>query len=206
MKFIIASTMFCSCLLALIALTAHAQKKSDYIITAKGDSLPCTVSIPFFNGVLPKYKTNDMDKAVKVDPIEVKEYSTKNGKYIYASAYKSGNKRPEFMEVIEKGKIYLYEVINTYQSYTASTPTYSSSIQNWYISKGDNKAKSLKTSSFFFFDKSRQERKDDFGEMIKDNQAVYDKYITGKKFTFKELRKLIHLYNTGETLPDNNDD
>jgi hypothetical protein len=203
MKLLFTNTSICLFLLTFLTVNVIAQKKSDYVITASGDSLSCTISESFFSSVLPKYKTADMSKAVRVDPLLIKEYSTNNGKHIYASAYMPNAKEPRFSEVLEKGKIYLYEIINEYQSGGFGTaPTYNST-KNWFVSKGSDKMQSLKTSSFFFLDKSRNDRKDDFGEMLKDNRTVYDKYQTDKKFSFKELRKLIHLYNSGIQIEDN---
>jgi len=39
---------------------------------------------------------------------------------------------------------------------------------------------------------------DVLGELLMDNKDVYDKFITDDKFTPKQIRNIIHLYNTGK--------
>jgi len=105
--------------------------------------------------------------------------------------------------VIEKGKISLYEMI--YTTYTGTTTTYSGTMTTntttteWYVSKGSDNVSDIKTSGLFML-KAKQKRKDTFAEMLKDNKNIYDKYLAEDKFSFKQIRNLVHLYNTGKPL------
>lgn len=96
------------------------------------------------------------------------------------------------MTVLEKGKISLYEVI-VYYKYSATT--------YWYVAKNSDKVSLIKTNGLFS-GKGRKERKDDLAEMLKDQPAVYQKYMAEDKFNFKAIRNLVHLYNTGHTLDE----
>ncbi|WP_342645220.1 hypothetical protein [Mucilaginibacter sp. CSA2-8R] len=46
--------------------------------------------------------------------------------------------------------------------------------------------------------KNRKERKSELVQMLADNPAVLEQFYKDEIFTFKELRNIIHLYNTGQ--------
>ena len=50
--------------------------------------------------------------------------------------------------------------------------------------------------------KTRAERKTDFANMLIDNKNVYEKFLADDKFSFEQIRNIIHLYNTGEQYRD----
>ena len=195
------------CTLAISAFLIFSSKvkaQSDYIITQKGDSVPCFISRPFLSKI-DRYKTDNNGKSIKITPLEIKKYYRADHDALYYSVYKTGKDEPEFMPVIEHGKINLFEVIIVSHSgggMMTSANTYSTTY--WYISKGTDTVKELKTSGFIWLGKSKKDRKDIFGDLIKDNKAVYDQYVADDKFSFKQLRKLVHLYNTGAPLKDDN--
>jgi hypothetical protein len=105
------------------------------------------------------------------------------------------------MTVVEDGKINLYEMIVTTTTPGMNGASYSNSNTEWYVSKGTDTAMILKGKLF-----GREKRKNDFAELLADNKAVYDKYMSDDKFGFDEIRNLVHLYNTGEPYkgPDTN--
>jgi len=175
---------------------------ADYVITMKGDTLACRVTFPLFSTGKDNYKTVEMKRSQSILPEEIKEYYVSRKKILFRSVYKPGKKKPIFFRVIENGNINLYEQILTTSSPMAGTSTWSySSTTNWYIAKGSDTVKELKTSGWFL-PRSKKGRKDDFAEMIMDKKDVYDKYIADDKFSFKQLRQLVHLYNTGEWVND----
>jgi hypothetical protein len=187
------------------AVNVYAQ---DYVITAKGDSLPCKISISIFNGS-GSYKTANMSKSVKIKPDEIKTYYLSKKNKLYFSLILPGKTEPQLLQVLERGKINLYEQIIL----TTTVPVYnryggmmggSTSSTFWYIAKGTGEIKELKTSDIVFWGKSKSERKNDFGDMLMDNKSVYDKYIQDAQFGFTQIRNLVHLYNTGQPYVDPN--
>ncbi|MGZ3757178.1 MAG: hypothetical protein ACXVAY_12720 [Mucilaginibacter sp.] len=189
--------IFIANVLLLVAANTFAQQ-TDYVITTKGDTLQCDISFPLFSSA-GKYKVNGSNQSGKLKPDEIKEYYSYRKKTLYRAINKPGTEKPEYALVVEKGKINLYQQVTQYYNYAVNA--YSSNTVQWYVGKGTESVVELKTSGLFF-DKSRKERKDDFADMIKDNKIVYDKYMADGKFTFKQLRKLVHLYNTSEELED----
>jgi hypothetical protein len=189
---------------SVVSLTkTFAQEYPDYVITTKGDSIPCNINKPFFGSI--RYQGASMTKAQKIEPDAVKEYFRSKNNDLQRVVYKEDDTDPLFMKVIEKGKISLYQLIITRTTTTSTattgygSTTTTNSTKTWYIAKGTDSVKEFKTSALFA-SKSRKERKDDFGEMLKDNKAVYNKYIAEDKFSFKQIQNLVHLYNTGQPL------
>lgn len=169
-------------------------KAQDYVITVKGDSIPCRISAPLIGKM--KYKVDSMGESKKIKPDEIREYYIARKNDRERAVYKDSTGRPWFMTVIEKGRISLYQVITIYYHNGLTT-----SSTEWYVGKGSDYVSDLKTSSLFSL-KSKRKRKDIFAEMLKDNKAVYDKYMADDKFSFKQIRNLVHLYNTGQPLDD----
>ena len=170
----------------VLATSAHAQ--TDYVITAKGDSIPCKISMPFFGGI--KYKDDAMSEPKKIKPEEIKQYFIARKNLLERSVQTDSTLKPVFMTVIEKGKINIYESI----IYSGDTQ-----IAIWYISKDSDEVIALKTSGLSL-SKPRRTRKDILAKMLMDNKAVYNKYKADDKFTFKQIRKLVHWYDTGHPL------
>ena len=98
-----------------------------------------------------------------------------------------------FMQVIEDGKICLYE-----DEITRYTGTVTTTSILWYVTKG-SVTQELKTNEFFTgFNKKKKDRKLDFANMLMDKKAVYDLFIKDDQFSFDQLRNIVHLYNTGK--------
>ncbi|WP_419701898.1 hypothetical protein [Mucilaginibacter sp. NFX135] len=189
-----------SCTVLCLSLNAKAQEQAerpktpeqypDYVIMMNGDSIPCNINISIFSGF--RYSTTDSTKLTKIKPDKVKEYYVARRHILWGSTTKEDHSSRVFLELLEKGKINLYE--DYYPS------TYGVNKIEWYVSKGSDTSKKLKSSGMLF-SSSRKERKDNFSELIKDNEAVYNKYTTENKFTYDQLRNLIHWYNTGQQIP-----
>lgn len=173
--------------LCSLAVNAQDKKKSpetynDYVITSKGDTLICKVNTPLFSW--PNYQTAKMSETQNIRLGEIKEYYIKKRQVIFRSIVLDGQKKPNFLPVVENGKISLYQSIYTSQ-YTII----------WYVSKGADTAYLLKTNDISFTRKDRQNR---FEDMLKDNPVVYDRFLAEKKFTYKDLQNIVHLYNAGK--------
>jgi len=184
--FILFTTLFITC-----TAVAFAQKK-DYVITLKGDTIQCSISKPLIGA--PRYKVNGGEN-IAIHPDSISEYYRANKKLRCRAVYNGDTTKPEFMTVVENGTVSLYEVVNTYYNGTVTTST-----KNWYVGKGSNRVSELKTSALLFLDKSRKDRKDEFANMLQDKHEIYDTYIKQKKFSFKQIQKLVHWYNTGEKM------
>jgi len=191
------------CILGLTLTVAAKAQKRDYVITANQDSVYCTISRSFFSGNS-SYKLND-GKSFKIKPDEIKEFYLGNEDVKQRSVIRQGKKKHEFMTVLEDGKISLYQELTSNPGHMGANGMYygGTSSTQWYIAKGNDTVTEVKNNDFslaIIFNKSRKHRKADFVEFISDNQAVYDKYKAEDKFSFKQVRGLVHLYNTGEPL------
>jgi len=178
----------------ILLLTVNVYAQGDYVITVKGDSIACEINTPLIGST--KYKSDAMSRSEKIKPDEIKEYYIARKNTLYRSVFLDDKTKPVFAVVIEKGKISLYEVKYTNYSGTTTTTT-----TVWYVGKGSDHVSDLKTNGLFT-NTARQQRKDDFGEMLMDNKDVYDKYKSEDKFSFRQIRNLVHLYNTGQPLND----
>src|SRR6185312_16798248 len=149
--------------LLTIVLATSAQAQTDYVITAKGDSIPCKISMPFFGSI--KYKGDAMSEPKKIKPEEIKQYFIARKNLLERSVLIDSTSKPVFMTVIERGKIKLYQMIIYFDD---------SQTTIWYISKDSNDVIALKTSGLSL-SKPRRTRKDILAKMLMDNKAVYDK-------------------------------
>lgn len=193
MKALFAQTVLC---FALLFFTSNLKAQNrDYLITIKGDTLNCKI-----NGE--KYKADGMDKPKRISFYEIKEYYIAKDNLLCRAVYLPEHRLPQFMTVLESGKINLYQQTNEYYQMNSvqGGMSYSTSITDWYIAKETDTVTIVKNSDISLgaiFFKSKKTRKNDFAEMLKDNKAVYDKFIAEDKFSIGEIRNLIHLYNTG---------
>jgi len=55
-----------------IVFALNVQAQTDYVITAKGDSIPCKISMALFGDT--KYKGVAMSEPKKIRPEEIKQY------------------------------------------------------------------------------------------------------------------------------------
>lgn len=181
-------------LITALMLTFNANAQSDYVITVKGDSIPCRVR--FSLGGTSKYKTDTMRKFKKINSDEMTEFYIADKSALYRAVYIDNDKRPSFLLAIEKGKISLYQIMNTVSSPYGSTTT-----TTWYIGKGSDYVKEFKFNGIGLKN-SRAERKAEFAKLLIDNKSVYDKFIAEDKFSFKQIKNIVHLYDTGEPAKD----
>jgi hypothetical protein len=196
-------TKLTACIIGLLfTANAYAQKR-DYVIKSNKDSVYCTISRSFFTGNS-SYKVNS-GKSVKIKPDEIREFHLGDEDVKRRSVVRQGKKKREFMTVLEDGKISLYQEITSNPAVAGPNGTMfpGGSSTQWYLAKGTDTVTEVKNNDFSLatiFNKSRKHRKADFVEFIRDDQAVYDRYKAEDKFSFKQVRNLVHLYNTGELL------
>ena len=181
-----------------LSFAQQASKKGrDYIIFPKGDTLFCKIKSPFLEGGKTRYKADGMKSAVAIDPDEIKEYYQAESNELYVSVMLPDDDEAQFLQVVENGPIRIYQFFKRGGS-AGSFGSYSSA-KLWYMSKNFGKLAQIKTNSFFtgMGTGPRKERENIFGELLKDKPEVYKKYEDSKKFSFDNIRSLVHLYNTG---------
>ncbi|WP_183562694.1 nucleotidyltransferase [Mucilaginibacter sp. SP1R1] len=174
----------------LFTLSVKAQNQ-DYVITTKGDSIPCTIKIPLITCGDGNYKTTPNSHAIKIKPEDIKAYYISKKQTLYRAVIKEGKTKPDFLTVLETGKISLYEEVT--EVYVNNSTT---NVTKWFVAKGSDTVKQLKTEDLII-SKSRKQRKMEFAALINDNQVVYDQYTAENKFSFKQIRNLVQQYNIG---------
>jgi hypothetical protein len=178
------------CLAATLFTLGVKAQSQDYVITTQGDSIPCSIKIPLITCGDGNYKTSANGPSVKIKPEEIKEYYISKKNTLYRAIIKEGKTKPEFLLVLETGKISLYEEIT--EVYVNNTVT---TVTKWYVTKGSDVARPLKTDDVFM-SKSKKQRKGEFTTLISDNNAVYTQYTAENKFSFKRIRNLVQQYNS----------
>ncbi len=173
--------------------TAQESVLNDYLVSVKGDTLKCMLKKVFLSSKM-KYRTDTTSKYSDVDPSQFIKYHRQGEEYTNKLAILDEKLR--YLPIIEEGKINLFEKITV--SYNPQTHL-SQSKYDWYVAKGTDTLTHLKTNGLLAL-KSRKERKSELVQMLADNPAVLEQFYKDESFTFKELRDIIHLYNTGERL------
>ena len=160
--------------------------------------------------ILGEVKSHNVDK-VKFIPANEKKVQKFNAQQI-KEAYKAGHgvfrsvavdegKKPSFLQVLEDGKIKLYEYFKSSTMYGAPAggfgsgafgTSYSSPKKRWYAQKDEGEVVEVKSNGIWG---SRKDRKDNFLNMIKDNVHVADRYEKADKFSFDFVQSLIEEYN-----------
>lgn len=195
-------------ILFLIILTLNtvvgklSAQTEDYVITQKGDTIKCVITKSVWSANY-TYKSPEMAKPQKIYVEDIKEFYNSETNTLVRAVRKSEKGNLFFLALIEGGKIDLYEeVVNQQYSNGFTGVTSYNNYKKWYIAKGANVVQMLKTSDVSLgavFVKSKKQRESSLAEMIADNKEIYDKYITDNDFSFKEIRHIIHLYNTTTT-------
>jgi hypothetical protein len=175
----------------LFATNVNAQKNkkrnSDYVITPKGDTMACVITIPMLGK---DTYTTMTDGTEDLTPQDIKEYYISTKKQHYQSVYRPGETKPVFLNALEIGKINLYEDPTP----NSVTGGYSAV---WYVSKGIDNNKITGLNRRNLTPSKPGEKKNELEQMLADNKDVYNAYRHDKKYTFDQLRSFIHLYNTG---------
>lgn len=187
--------MILLCAIFLYVTTAKAQTQTDHVITTNGDSITCRISEIF--GL--KYKSEGMEKAKRINPDNIKEYYIAKKRIWQRSVFREDNTDPIFMTILEKGKINLYQLLSTVNVYGGVAGGSSMTSNIYFISKGSDNVIEIKTNGIFST-ATRKSRKDFLATLLMDDSNVYNKYLAEDKFSFAQIRKLVHLYNTGEEL------
>lgn len=174
-------------------ITVTAVRDSDYVVLKSGDTVLCKLKFNL-TGTL-RYKPNDAKQWKDVTIAEIKGYGVASTSHPSRALFIDGKKDPEFMVLMEGGKINLYQQLKTNMR-NMGGGMYASDTRSYYITNGSDTVKKIKSDSPTFL-KSRKDREDELGAMLKDNKDVFDLYMEERKFSFDMIRKYIRLYNTG---------
>jgi hypothetical protein len=174
-------------IIVLFALNVSGQ---DYVITVKGDSIPCKVRVSLLLQGDIRYKSEAMSSFERIKPTEIKEFYVASKNELHHSVFTDSKSEPEFKHVIEKGKLSLFE--QTTYSWGSTMNSYSGTMNSMMYS---SRALYVGKSSDYVIELSKKQSRDKFAEMLKDNKDVYDKFINEDKFSFEQIKKIIHLYN-----------
>ena len=172
--------LFCSELLA--------QKPTfNYVINKKGDTIKCDFKKPLLGRL--RYQPIGANSFIKVTTDEIIEYYTVKDSTLSVAAVLPNNTEPEFLTLLERGKINMYEkIVTSYSQYGSTTTFY------WYINKDGDLLKQLKATTIFT-DGSRKDRKNMFADMIADDPTLMEQFKADNDFSIKRLQYYVHQYN-----------
>jgi hypothetical protein len=181
-------------LMVIPLCTVFAQIPTfNYVLNRKGDTIKCDFKKPFMGKL--RYVPLGSDKAIKITTDEIKEYYRAKDSVMVVATVLPGERSPDFVNLLERGKINMYErIVITYSNYGSTTTYY------WYINKGSDPLKELKATTIFT-DGSRKERRKMFSEMIADDESLKGQFEADNDFSLKRLQYYVHEYNqhtTGE--------
>lgn len=181
------------------SITLYAQ--TDYVIT--NDGVKVMGEVKSHNVDKVKFIPDGEKKTKKYKPEDIKE-AYKAGHGIFCSLILPGDKKASFLQLLDKGKIELYEFFKNGYTTMYGTPmsngpspgpfvgVRSNPVRYWYARKEGGDLVEIKTNMIWG---SRKDRKDNFSALIKDNDHVLNRYQTKDKFTFDFIQSLIVEYN-----------
>jgi hypothetical protein len=184
-----------SCFTLMIFLfIGTASGQTDYVINNDNVKIMGEVKSLNFNKV--KFIPDGEKKVQKFNARQIKE-AYKSGKPKVRSIEMAIGERPLFLDVLEDGKIKLYEYFRSSPGYAGGGVggfggSAGSNSKKWYAQKGEEKIIELKTNGIWG---SRKARRDSFFNMIKDIDKVKERYEKVDKFNFDLVRSLIEEYN-----------
>jgi len=184
--------------LFILSISAKAQD-NDYVINNHGDTILCKIKTPAFGGD-PRYQPLNApkDDYTKISIENIKEYYLSDPQVAFRRIYKDSTGKgpnPVFMRPLERGEISIY-LEDVSSSYAGAKGPYTVQSAVWFITKNSDTASAIKTAVVGIIKDSRDNRKDVLAELLKDKKGVYDKFIKDDKFKPRDIRNIIHLYNT----------
>lgn len=192
--------LFLPALIIIFFISSARAQDNDYIITTKGDTIKGQL-----NGR--RFKAKGYDKAKRISLDSIRETYVAEDDILKRAVYNPNSAERIFMTVLESGKINLY--VHNEIGPTAGAaymipskifmPTVGAvSSPHWYVAKGLDTLQELNVSVGIISFKPSKKRMDVLAQLITDNKELYDKFISDDKFTLRQVRNIIHLYNTGK--------
>ena len=185
------------CLLGIIDEQLQSKLKEtfksiyNYVINTHNDTIKCEMRTTLFGAV--KYQPIASNgKFIKVTTKEIKEYYTAKDSSTHVAITLPDRNDPEYVKLLERGKINLYEqLVVSYSQYGSNRNYY------WYISKDNSPLKQIKSNTIFT-DGSRKERREYLAGLMAEDQAVVDEFKNESDFSLKKLTYFIHKYNADQ--------
>jgi hypothetical protein len=161
-----------------------AQK--DYIIKLSGDTVYGDIIADNYDRV--NFKASNGTEGMKFKANEILGYYKNKKNATYHRVNRSLEKdRFSLLPAIVQGKINLYEYVVQSGMYTANV--------SYFASKNGKDFFEIKNNSFYGVFGRSERQKDALYELLKDNEAISQKYITENKTSIKNLIKIIEEYN-----------
>jgi hypothetical protein len=167
------------------------KSQSDYIINNTGDTTYGKIT----HNVLKKPRFAANGKTITCKPEMIREYYQSNRDRLVCSRNLPGEETPIFLDVLEKGKIMLYEIETKMRTNTGTgmpNTSITSTTTTWYAQKGVQQLREIKTN---IISGSRADRKDALLFLINDNAELLARFKSEPSFSFEMIRKLIQDYN-----------
>lgn len=198
------SIVICSLLLSFTKAFAQEQDSNgiiynDYVLNLKNDTIRChiiKVKGPDSNLAV-KYRIAEGQSAKTLSADSVRELFFSDDSSVYMPKYLPNLRKHGFLQVIERGKINLYQFLRE----QATTSTYVG-ISVWYASKNMDTLKIVNTSVFslinIYHTGTRKEHKKAFMELIADNPELLARFktaIESADFSYDLTRYYIKTYN-----------
>jgi hypothetical protein len=168
-------------LLALSTTSAYAQ--NDYVVINKNDTIRGSLE-PIYKAY-PKLISGS--KTIWCHPSIVKSYFNSKKGSLYRSVMMTGAEEPIFLQILETGKINLYEWEYSYDN----TGTTTTSI-TWYADKAGYPLKEVKRTGV---GGNASARKVAMEFLLSDNGPIAQEFINKETYSFDYLRATIRKYN-----------
>ncbi len=180
-------------MLLIFSLPAIKSVAQDYVINNKNDTIPCKIKKGFFNSRLRYFTKGDSTKH-DIDATLLNEYFKASDSTKWVSEFLPGQNQPEFVQLIIRGEISIYQVIETY-----STGRGNYSSQKFLYAKKSNGelrqiySKWLGLNIGAVFHSTQDERKS-FFDLLADNTTLSAKLNEGD-YSPKKIKKIVETYN-----------
>lgn len=177
-----------------------AQKKAEYVITKKGDTIMCTIKDAFLSSL--KYTPVNSTQTEKISTATIKEYYAQTDQNPYVMKKLPDRSKLKFVERLEFGRITLYQLFE--QGYTGGMyGGHSVSKVVLYAEKqGNDSLFLIKTSDMFNFVNNRKQRKESFNNMIADDDELVQQFTSSSSYGFDKIRAAVKAYNKKHPLLD----
>ena len=176
---------------------------NGYLINFKNDTIKCQIGASYLSATLTfrlklRYRVDTTRDFKKINPDSVKEFYWSHDSSTYVSKVLPKDDKPVFVELLEKGRINLYQSLHASIAITMNV----SSLTQWYANKNADSLKQIKIASTNLLGNgaigSHKDREKAFMDMIADNPDLLDRYKAARKsadYSFELIRYYIKTYN-----------
>ncbi|WP_316783622.1 hypothetical protein [Pedobacter frigiditerrae] len=173
---------------SLIFFSSLSFAQKDYIVNNAGDTTKGQFKKQLISGLKFKPDGNSQYEDLNYDDLSA-YYKSKDSSSYVLKVIPTG-KKPIFLERLQNGKIKLYErfIAGTYGYMGGGSPSQTI----WYASKDDGELLEIKTNNVLG---TREDRKNNFFNLIGDYKELWDDFIAEKNFSYEMIESYIKKYN-----------